>query len=409
MYFIARNNVKLSMATIVRTFFDRGLKKEICGNYIQEFQRRFAEYAGVKYAVGVSSARIGLYAVLKLLHLHEGDEVIMSAYNFSPVPLLVKLLKCNPVFVDIKKGTPNIDVEKIESAIGPKTKIILISHMCGYLVDMEKIMKLAEKHKLSVIEDCAHALGATYKGKMAGSFGDFGIYSFGYGKMMPCFGGGMVTLRDERYYAQLLQLIHSACGFSLKKCMTTLFFYFFSHKYIFPWTVYPFMRLNPGFGDRAIQEKDSYSLEPYLKNKYGISAFQAKAGILQLKNIAVTLQSVRRNSEVLNARFESLSDVNITIEEKEGRAAYLYYRLMVKNREYYRKILLREGIDMKIDSMCTPSDLHLFLRQDGGFQNSEDFKNNNIEIPNGPSLSLKHMEYIVSRISRISVMNNKKI
>ncbi|HAH19317.1 MAG: hypothetical protein A2Y00_07115 [Omnitrophica WOR_2 bacterium GWF2_43_52] len=403
MYFIARNNVKLSMATIVRTFFDRGLKKEICGNYIQEFQRRFAEYAGVKYAVGVSSARIGLYAVLKLLHLHEGDEVIMSAYNFSPVPLLVKLLKCNPVFVDIKKGTPNIDVEKIENALGPKTKIILVSHMCGYPVAMERVMKLAEKHKVCVIEDCAHALGATYKGRMAGSFGDFGIYSFGYGKMMPCFGGGMITLKDERYYAQLLHVIQPVREFSLEKCLATLFFYLFSHKYIFPWTVYPFMRLNPGFGDRAIQEKDSYSLEPYLKNKYGISAFQAKAGILQLKNIAATLQSVRRNSEVLNACLKNLPGVNIASEEKEGRAAYLYYRLVVKNREHYRRILLKGGIDIKVDSMCTPSDLYPFLRQDGNFRNSEDFKKNNIEIPNGPSFSLKHMEYIVSKIKEVSV------
>lgn len=401
MYFIARNNVKLSFETIARTFFDSRLKRGIPDSYVQEFQRRFAEYIGAKHAVSVSSARIGLYVVLKLLRLNEGDEVVMSAYNFSPVPLLVKLLKCRPVFVDIKSGTPNIDIEKIEDAIGPKTKIILVSHMCGYTVDMERVMMLAKKYKLSVIEDCAHALGATHKGRMVGSFGDFGVYSFGYGKMMPCFGGGMIALRDESYYAQLLRMIQPALRFSLKKCLGTLFFYLFSHKYIFPWTVYPFMRFNPGLGDRAIQEKDSYSLDPYLRNQYSMSSLQAKAGLLQLKRIETILQNVRRNSEVLNSHFKNCLGISIVSEEKESQAAYLYYRLMVRNREYYRRFLTKKGIDIKVDSMCTPSDLYPYIQEDGSFRNAEYFRENNIEIPNGHSLSLRHMEYIAFKIKEI--------
>lgn len=402
MHIVPRNNVNLSVKTILGVFFNFRLKQKIRSSYVQEFQKRFSDYIGVRFTIGVSSARIGLYIVLKHLSLEPGDEVILSAYNFHPIPILIKLLGYKPVFVDIKRGAANIDVDKIEEVIGPKTKVIIVSHMYGYPVNMEKVMELADKYRLFVIEDCAHALGAKYKGQRLGSLGDAGIFSLGYGKIMPCFGGGMITLSDEELYNKIFDTIYDEKNyFPLKTFLATLFFYLFSHKKIFLWTIFPLIRLNPRLGDKAIKEKKVYNLDGYRKIKLGLSESQAKTGILQLDNLEEYLSKNRTNAKILDNFFKGNERIRTTEKELESEPAYLYYLLKVDSIDRYRKILLKNGIDTRIDCNCTPNELRPLINENSKFKNAEELKNSNIEIPNGPTLTLKDIEYIAKKVNNI--------
>lgn len=398
---IPRHNVNLSIKALLNLLFNFRLKEKINGNYLQGFQKSFSDYIGVKFSLGVSSARMGLYILLNSLNLQPGDEVILSAYNFHPIPILVKLMGYKAIFVDIKKGFVNIDIERIEEVITSRTKAIIITHMFGYPVNMGKVMDLAGKYKFFVIEDCAHALGATYKGKKVGSFGDAAIFSFSYGKMMPCFGGGMITLKDEELYRKIYHIIRRRRGLSFKDVLTTICFYFFLHKVIFPWTVYPLVRFFPHFIDKKIQEKKFFNLDKFKATKIGMSNLQAKMGLLQLRSLKVYLTKNRINAKNLNKFLEDNGKIELIKDEPESSPAYLYYKLKVNDVNRYRKELLKEGIDTKTDYMSTPGELRPLIEENRRFPNSEEFKNSNIEIPHGPSLDLKDIEYITTTIRNI--------
>ncbi|MFC1699041.1 DegT/DnrJ/EryC1/StrS family aminotransferase [Candidatus Omnitrophota bacterium] len=402
MYVMPRNNVNLSIQTIFRMLFDFGLRPRTGVNYVQEFQRKFSDYIGSQFAVGFSSARVGLYILLKNLDLQPGDEIILSAYNFPPILMLVKLLGYKPVFVDIKKGTANIDVDKIEEALSFKSKVIFVSHMYGYPANMEKIMFLAQKHKLFVIEDCAHALGAKYQQHRLGALSNAAIFSFGYGKIMPCFGGGMVTLKDEKLYYKLKQAGDNEKDYlPLKPFLKTLFFYFFTHKNIFPWTIFPLIRIKPSLGDQAIREDNRHNLEDYAKIKLGLSKLQAKTGILQLDNLEKYLYKNKANATLFDLLFNSNRNIEVIKKEENSEPAYLHYRLKVNNIDRYRKELLKKGIDTKSDCNCTPHEFGALFGENKEFKYAEELKNSNIEIPNGPDLSEADVAYIAQKVNSV--------
>ena len=182
------------------------------GTAVEEFEERFAEFIGVRHAVGVSSGRAALYLAIKSLGLAEGDEIIMPAYTFHIVPLVVKACGLKPVFVDVLPDTYNMDVSLIDKSITARTKAILATHMYGQPCDLEPVLQIAAEKDLKVIEDCAHALGAVYEGRKVGSFGDIGAFTFAMAKNMPCFGGGMLTTNDSQLYERLCEFkaSHSA-------------------------------------------------------------------------------------------------------------------------------------------------------------------------------------------------------
>jgi len=402
MRIMPRNNVNLSVKMILDVLFNFRLKQQISGSYLEEFQRRFADYIGIRFAIGVSSARVGLYILLKNLVLNPGDEVILGAYNFPPLTRLIKLMGYKPVFVDIKKGTANIDENKIEEAVSSKTRLIFVTHMYGYPVNMEKVMELAGKYKLFVIEDCAHALGAEYKGHRLGSFGDAGIFSFGYGKIMPCFGGGMVTVRDEKLYNKIANVISvDTARFPFKTFLTTLFFYFFTHRRIFSWTIFPLISLNPRLGDKSIREKGVYDLKGYKKASLGLSQVQAKAGLLQLGELDRYLRKNRTNAKMLDDSFRGNKKIEIIQKEEAGEPAYLHYHIRVRDIGLYRKILLKNGIDTKTDCNCTPGELRPLIDEKNKFEFAEELKYSNIEIPSGPTLTFADIEYIANKVNNI--------
>lgn len=164
-----------------------------------KFEKDFAEYCDSKYCVGVGNGLDALFLALKALSVKEGDEVIVPSNTYIATALAVTYVGATPVFVEPDIRTFNIDPSKIENAITEKTKAIIPVHLYGQACDMDPIMEMAKKYNLFVIEDCAQAHGATYKGKVVGSFGDAAGFSFYPGKNLGALGdaGAIVTNNEE--------------------------------------------------------------------------------------------------------------------------------------------------------------------------------------------------------------------
>jgi len=175
---------------------------------VREFERRFAEKFGVKYAVSVNSATSGLSAALGAIGAGPGDEIITTCLSFNATAASILVFNSIPVFVDVDKSNFCIDPRKVEEAVTPKTKAILVVHLLGNPADMDKIMAIAKRHDLKVIEDCAQAPGTKYKGRYVGTIGDMGVFSFQETKNIMTGEGGMM-ITDNPELAKRARLIRN--------------------------------------------------------------------------------------------------------------------------------------------------------------------------------------------------------
>ncbi|MBN1865217.1 MAG: DegT/DnrJ/EryC1/StrS family aminotransferase [Victivallales bacterium] len=176
----------------------------ILGPKVEQLESEMATYCGAGYSVGVSSGSDALIIALMAECVGPGDEVITTPFSFFATCGAIVRVGAKPVFVDIQPGTFNIDPELIEKKITPKTKAIIPVHLYGQCAEMGRIMEIAEKHNLIVIEDAAQAIGAEYEGQRAGSIGHYGCFSFFPSKNLGAFGdGGAVTTNDEEKYKLL--------------------------------------------------------------------------------------------------------------------------------------------------------------------------------------------------------------
>ena len=177
------------------------------GPQVKDCEAAVAEYSGCRHGVGVSSGTDALLVSLMSEGIGPDDEVITTPYTFFASVGCIARLGARPVFVDIDPVTFNLDARLIESEITPRTKAIVPVHLYGQMSDMDAIMDIAARHGLSVIEDAAQAIGAEYKGRRAGSFGDYGCFSFFPSKNLGCFGdGGMVVTNDAERAERMTRL-----------------------------------------------------------------------------------------------------------------------------------------------------------------------------------------------------------
>ncbi len=175
----------------------------ILGKTVEEFEKSFAAYCDTDYAVGVGNGSDALVMALKACGIKPGDEVITTAMSFSATAEAITSVGATPVFVDCTVDTYVIDPEEIKKHITEKTKAIIPVHLYGQCADMDTINAIAKENGMKVIEDCAQAAGATYKGRKAGSLGDVGCVSFFPTKNLGCAGdGGAIVTNDESIYRQ---------------------------------------------------------------------------------------------------------------------------------------------------------------------------------------------------------------
>jgi perosamine synthetase len=163
------------------------------GPKLQEFEQAIAAYIGARYAIGVSSGTAGLHLIVRALGIGAGDEVIVPSFAFIAVANVLRYEGAIPVFIDIEPKTLNLDPRRIEAAITPRTKAVLVVHTFGCPADLSEILEIARRHHLYVIEDACEAIGAEYDGRKVGVYGDAGVFAFYPNKQFTTGEGGMIV------------------------------------------------------------------------------------------------------------------------------------------------------------------------------------------------------------------------
>lgn len=199
--FVSFKPLEKELEKELREAFDRVFNASwyIEGVEDEKFEEEFAAFCNTKYCVGCGNGLDAIILSLKALGIKEGDEVIVPSNTYIATALAVTYVGATPVMVEPRSETFNINPERIEEKITEKTKAIIPVHLYGQACEMDKIMEIAKKHNLFVVEDCAQAHGATYKGQIIGSFGDTACFSFYPGKNLGAFGdaGAVVTNNKE--------------------------------------------------------------------------------------------------------------------------------------------------------------------------------------------------------------------
>ena len=176
------------------------------GKFVEQFETAFSKYIGADHAITVANGTVALHLALIALGIGRGDEVIVPTLTYVASVNAIAYTEATPVFVDSLKSNWQVDPDDIERKITEKTKAIMVVHLYGHPCDMERIMAIAKKHDLFVVEDCAEGFGSYFAGQHVGTFGDISTFSFYGNKTITTGEGGMVVTNDETLYARASHL-----------------------------------------------------------------------------------------------------------------------------------------------------------------------------------------------------------
>src|ERR1700730_1548061 len=207
----------------------------IQGPHIAEFEHAFEQRAGSGTAIAVAYGRRAFYYILKALDLPAGSEIIVPSLTFWVVPELARAAGLTVVFADVHPATFNLDADSVERLITEKTRAVVPTHLYGLPCDMDRILDIAARHNLIVLEDCAHALGATYRGKPVGTFGAGALFSFQTLKPLNCYGGGLALVNDAALAAKVRALVEALPWPSEKRVTERLLMGRLQRIFMKPW------------------------------------------------------------------------------------------------------------------------------------------------------------------------------
>jgi len=272
------------------------------GPKVQKFESQFASFSGAPFAAAVNSATSGLHIAYLTSGIQPGDEVITTSLTFISTVSMILAAGGKPVLADIDPDTLNIDPEKIEAKITSKTRAIVPVHFAGLPCAMDEILSIAKKHKLQVIEDAAHALGAEYKGKKIGALSDTAVFSFHPIKNITTGEGGMVTTSDEKKYQELCLLRFHGMSKSA-------------------WKRY------------AKGGTPLYSIER-LGFKYNMMDLQAALGIHQLKKLPAFNAERARQANIYDKAFSEIPEIRLqkSAPYPHVNSRHLYVIILEKNK-----------------------------------------------------------------------------
>lgn len=334
---------------IIRIF----LKKELIkGQYVEEFEKKFAHYIGTNHALAVSSGTVALMLILETLSLEKGSEVFLPAYTFPSVPLCVKSLGFVPRFIDIDPRTDNIDISELKKNVGTATKVIIATHIFGKPCLLDEIVAFAQEKNIFVIEDCAHALGARYKGRMVGSFGDAAFFSFSLTKPFNTFNGGMIVSNKSDFMNKIKKKIETFPSLSKGPLFKNIFLGFLLRFITIPWVfsvlVFPvllglsfFKKDLIGAYNKIFKKQIFYGVQ-----RFKFTNLQAFIGLEFLKrcdtNMSERIEKVKLFNQICTSE-----GINIPFRYKDPFEGFFPYFYVFKHakRDMIAQELLMKGID----------------------------------------------------------------
>jgi dTDP-4-amino-4,6-dideoxygalactose transaminase len=351
----------------------------ILGPEVEKMEKAFVEYLDCKYAIGVSSGTDALLIALMALDIQPGDEVIVPTYSFFATAGVVSRMNAVPVFAEIDPVTFNIDPDDIEKRITDKTKAIIPVHLYGQSCEMDKIMDIARRHNLKVVEDGAQAIGVQYKdGRRVGTIGDIGCYSFFPSKNLGCFGDGGLVISNDDELGEKLRIMRVHGGKPK-----------YYHKIIggnFRLDAIQAAVLNvklPHLDDWSAQRRSNAELYTKLFIETGLAESTGKT-VFDEKNKVLLPEAVYKDSDVKNYHI------------------YNQYIIRVKDRDNVKKHLTEKGIGSEI---YYPVPFHMqecfspLNYKKGDFPLAEEAADDSIALPIYPELTKEQQKYIVDSIA----------
>lgn len=345
----------------------------------KEFEEKFAEYCGSKYAIAVGSCTAALHLSLKALGITKGDEVIVPAQTHVATAHAVMYTGATPVFADVETETYNISLESIKEKITGKTKAIMPVHFAGQPCKMDEIMKIADEHGLYIVEDAAHALGAKYKGKTVGSLGtEAACFSF-YPVKHITTGEGGILATDNKEIAEKATLTR-AFGITRSTWERTTV-----HR---PW---------------------HYEVEDIGFN-YRMTEIGSAMGLGQLKKNDSFNNTRARNAGILEKGLGSIKGIELPAAIDDIEHAYLFYQILVnKDAKVQRDDLIPKLKELGVGtSVHYPVPVHLmpvyrdlFGYKEGSLPGAERVSKEAISLPVHPGVNEEDMEYIVSTMKSL--------
>ncbi len=307
------------------------------GPNVEKFEKEFAAMCSVKHALATSNCTTAMHVATQAMGIKDGDEVIITPNTFIATSLVLLKEGARPVYSDIDPKTFNIDPDGIEEKITPRTKAIYLVHYGGQICDMDPIVKIAKKHNLYVLEDCAHTPGAEYKGRKAGSIGDVGCFSFHSLKNMTTLGeGGMVTTNNDEIAAKVARL----------RAMSTATWDFPEEQNTFTFAGYTLTKTSTS--DYWIpSHHDVTDDDGKWGNNYRMNETQSAVGVCQLRKLKWMNEKRRELSRYITEGIKDVEGVTPVYEDPNCYHVYHLYTLCVEEemgieRDAFLRLLYRE-------------------------------------------------------------------
>lgn len=329
--------------------------------YIRRFEEEFAERCGVKYAVSCTSGTAALHLALATLGIKKDDEVIIPTFTMIATANAVTYLGARPVLVDSEPATWNMDPDKIKEKITPRTKAIIAVHTYGHPAEMDKILEIARRYNLYVVEDAAEAHGAEYKGEKIGSIGDVASFSFYANKIITTGEGGMLTTNNKEI-AKIARILKNH-AFSEER--------HFWHK--------------------------------YLGYNYRLTNLQAAIGLAQLERFNELLEARIRNAKYYNTLLNCVKGITLPHQKKDIKNVYWMYSILIEDdfgvtRDNLRRYLAQRGIETRTFFIPIHLQPIYFKMYNEKFPISEELCRKGMYLPSAATLTKKEIEFIVESI-----------
>lgn len=355
---------------LVAEAMERGEISGFVGEFLKRFETSFAEFCGCKEAVAVSNGTVSLHLALAALDVRRGDEVLVSTTTNMATLFSILYQGAIPVPIDIEPDTFNIDPTLLEAKVTPRTKAIMVVHLFGHPVDMDPVMEVARRHNLRVVEDCAEAHGAEYKGRRVGSIGDIGSFSFYGNKIITTGEGGMCTTQDPALAEKMRSMKSLAFGKKNK----------FMHEYI-------------GYN-------------------YRMTNLQAAVGVGQMGKIREIIAKKRVIAEWYRTRLEKVPSLQLPMEKPYALNVYWMYHVALlgkaaARREQVMARLAEQGVETREGFI--PANLQEIFQADGWTRPGDCPKANEAAystfyLPTATSLTEDDADYVSKTV--IAVLNS---
>ena len=378
---------------------------------VKDFEEHFSNFIGTTHAKACPNCRTGMYYSLVALGFEPGDEVILPAFTWWTDAGVVIEAGLNPVFVDVDFSTRNIDTHQIEKSITPKTKAILVTHLNGLPVDMDEIVRISEKYNLRVIEDCARALGASYKSKKVGSF-DIGVFSFGFRKSIYGLDGGMVVARDHDFIINLRKLMSPLPSPTWrnigKRLARTVMLKFFHYRYAYLLSIFPMLYAAYILNSTPFKSMFSPSIPANHKvpKMPGLSMTNIQAFLCnrQLKRTESNNAKRKENARLLRIGLKHArpldSSLSLPKVFDDRDDVSVHFAVWHPRKQELRDRCLRNLIEARDESAMDLTQLDLFQRWvHGKFPNAQRLHNKVMFLPNHPHLTKRQLKKTIKVIS----------